>query len=767
MRGGRAAEVAATLILVLGTALGFAAAGLPTVVPASAPADVPSAERARQDLQAITATPHALGSVEHDRLRDYLVDRLRALGCDDVHVQYATGFDMRAGPIAATVANVIARKHGTLGGPAIVLSAHYDAVPRSFGAGDDGAGVAAILETLRALASSPPLQRDLIILFTDAEEEGLLGAEAFVSLHPWAKDVGVVLNFEGRGNAGPVYMFQTSPGNAPLIDALAQVAGARTNSLTGEVYRQLPSDTDLGIWLHSPLAIGALNFAHVDGYPHYHTPIDNLASLDPRVVQQMADYAFSLTRTLGTTDLTRLRTHDATYFNAPLVGVVHYPASGDLSVAVSELALVLLLIGLGRYRHTLTLRGLGRGAVALFVTLSLPVLVTLAAWYAIRLAHPGYREILQGDPYNSRAYLLAVAAFTLAVAVGVQRWVAARATAPEVAIAPMVLFGIAGVVVARLLPGASYLFCWPLLAALVCTTWWQWAEARGHTPPAWLALCALPALVLWPPLVTALEVALTAAMLPLSALLLALILSLVTMPLQLVGALRRWIMIGALAISGSALIWAEVHAPFNVERKRPDSLSYFVAADSMKAWWITFDHAPDRWTRRVLGAQPSRHDFAGYGFARRAGATMATPAERPMVPPSPVTVLADQSTPDGRRVHLHVARSGTGEFVAMYADSSIAISRMAINGRSLPDGDGTDRYASRYHVGTDGTVLRYFGVPEEGVDLWFTVGGDEHVTVRVVTATEGLPPISPRPPDLMSKPFVPTDMTIFGWAVRL
>ena len=128
-----------------------------------------------QDLRTIAGVPHPVGSVAHDRLRDYLVDRLRAAGCDNVHVQSATGFNTLDGPLAATVANVLCRKHGTHPGRAVLLTAHYDAVPRSFGAGDDGVGVAAILETVRALMSGPPLANDLIVLFSDAEEDGLLG----------------------------------------------------------------------------------------------------------------------------------------------------------------------------------------------------------------------------------------------------------------------------------------------------------------------------------------------------------------------------------------------------------------------------------------------------------------------------------------------------------------------------------------------------------------------------------------------------------------
>jgi hypothetical protein len=774
MRGGRAAEIVAALILVLGTWLGFATAGLPRLAGAGDEPPNPSAfqlQNAMAHLRIIAETPHPVGSTAHDRVRDYLVDQLRKLGLSDVHVQSATGFNTLDGPIAATVANVVGRTRGTGTGPAILLMAHYDAVPRSFGAGDDGAGVAAILETLRAaLAATPSLDRDLIVVFSDAEEDGLLGAEAFVDLHPWAKDVGVVLNFDARGDTGPVYMFQTTPGNSPLIRALARgVADARANSLTGEVYRHLPSDTDLSIWLHSGFAVGAFNFANVGGYTHYHTPIDNLASFDPRVLQQMGDYALGLTVGLGHTPLTGLRTTDAIYFNAPIVGVIRYPASWALMLGIDSIAIVVVLLGLGLYRRTLRGGGIGRGALALLLSLAIPTIVTLAGWRIISLLHPDYREILQRDPYNSLWYLLAFSAFTVAVVVEVQRRFATRATPPEMAIAPALVWGALGLVVAVTLPGASYLFAWPLFAAAASAGWWRRSERDGRVPASVMALLAVPVLVLWGPLIQSLEVALTARMLPFLMLLLALVLSLLSMPLQLVGRTRSWIVAAGLLISAGALVRAEVTAGFNDTRKRPDSLARIVDADSGRAWWASFDNRVDSWTANALGADPVLRPFTEYGVGR--GLMLATAVAGPVnVPPSPVQVLENLAVDGGRRIHLRVAQSGVGEFAALYSDSGATVTGMTINGRVLPDGTG-DKYRAQYHMGAAGVILQYNGVPEEGVDLRFTITTDKAVAIRVVTGVEGLPgtttgPLPPRPVEMMAKPFVPTDMTITGWTIR-
>jgi hypothetical protein len=38
------------------------------------------------------------------------------------------------------------------------------------------------------------------------QELGLNGAALFVTQHKWAKDIGLVLNFEARGSSGPSYM---------------------------------------------------------------------------------------------------------------------------------------------------------------------------------------------------------------------------------------------------------------------------------------------------------------------------------------------------------------------------------------------------------------------------------------------------------------------------------------------------------------------------------------------------------------------------------
>lgn len=738
--------------VIAGAVASTLAGHLPPVAPAGAPATGISAARALPDLRFITAAPHPTGTPDHDRLRDYLVDRLRALDCQDVHVQSAVGFVTLNEPLAATVANVVCRKPGTHPGRAILLTAHYDAVPHGPGAGDDGAAVAALLETLRALDAGPPLDRDVIVLFTDAEEAGLLGAEAFVDLHPWAKDVALVLNFDDRGDQGPVYMFQTSPGNAPLIQALSSVHDANTNSLTGEVYRHLPSDTDLSIWLHSRFPVGALNFAAVGGYPHYHTPIDDLPSLDLRIVQQMGDDALGVVRQVGGASLSGLRTHDDIYWTMPLVGIVRYPAALALPVAVATALLVVAFLLVEAKRQKARPQAMLRSLGAMAGTIILAIATVSIGWKLATALHPAYADILQHEPYNGSAYLAAAAALVVTIAL-IARRLAGSVTLLEAVAPALVLWTILLLAVAAVLPGGSYLFQWPLVAVLLAVA----IAGRCANPivaTLVLAVAIVAVLVPWWSLIGALETALTVQMLSFCAALVALLACLLWPQL---GAWTAWPGIAAVfLVAAGAIVVAETHAGFTATRKHPDSLAWFVNADGDSARWVSADRAPDRWTRRWLGPNPARVAFPGDPFAAGRG-WLASPWQAVVRHDAAIALDVTQDS-TGRRVHLLIPRSGSGEIVTITTAPGASMSRVVINGRSLAAGDGS-RYSADYRVAANGTVILYDGLPPEGLDLRFST--PTRLRLRVETAVDGFPvPLPPRPADLMSKPFIATDMTI-------
>ena len=99
--------------------------------------------------------------------------------------------------VGTNAANIIGTIKGSGSGKSLLLLTHYDSSAHSsFGASDAGSGIATILEGVRAFLSKNiiPLN-DIHVVFTDAEEIGLLGAEAFVKNHKLIDNVGLVLNF--------------------------------------------------------------------------------------------------------------------------------------------------------------------------------------------------------------------------------------------------------------------------------------------------------------------------------------------------------------------------------------------------------------------------------------------------------------------------------------------------------------------------------------------------------------------------------------------
>src|SRR6185437_11821030 len=260
--------------------------------------------------------PHPAGSPEAEAVRGRILQELSALGVT-AHTQSGMSCygERRWDNIpCATVTNIIAEAVPGAG-KAVVLMAHSDSVAAGPGAGDDGSGVAILLETIRALkARHLSGTHPITAIFTDGEENGLLGASLFLRDRARRDTIGAVINVEARGNQGPSYLFQTSRGNGPLIALYVRgVQRYATSSLYGEIYKYLPNDTDLTPVLAA--GIPGYNFAFIGNVADYHTPLDRRENLDPRSVQQQGDAALALADGLASADYQRLKGEDDVYLD--------------------------------------------------------------------------------------------------------------------------------------------------------------------------------------------------------------------------------------------------------------------------------------------------------------------------------------------------------------------------------------------------------------------------------------------------------------------
>ncbi|HET8661927.1 MAG TPA: M28 family peptidase [Micromonosporaceae bacterium] len=745
---------AAGALLALGVvaALSVADVSPPDPRPASAAADEFSAGRAQAHIERFATRPHPTGSTASVEVVAYLEQTLRGLGLT-TEVQETVGVhDAHEGSKAALakVRNVVATLPGTASTGRVFLVAHHDSVQVTPGANDDGAGVAAILEVARALARGPRPRNDVVFLLTDAAEVCMCGAAAFLGSHPLAKGPGVVLNLESRGSSGPAVLFETSERNAALVDVFAEAAPHPVGmSFSAEVYRRLPNDTDLTLFLERGFA--GLNAAHIDGGSAYHRPVDVPAAVDQASLQHHGDNALGLARAFAGKDLATMdASGDATYFPVP-GALVRYPGWLVWPLAVLAAAAVAALGWFARRQGVVS----GRRLAAGFGAAALPILVAPVAaqllWAVVAAIRPGYSQLL--EPYRPLWYRLAILALTAAVLLGWYAWLRRRVGAQALAVGGLGWLALLGLLLAAGVPGGSYVAALPALAVALAGL-----VALAYPRPA-VQLAALTAgaavaiLVLLPTVVTmfpAMSLAKGGA-----AALFAMLLGLAVLPVVEVALPRgsgRWL--AAAPAGGAALLAAVLAATglvvdrFDAAHPTGTNLMYALDADTGQARWASRETKPGPWTDRyVNGTARMDQDFP---LLVHGEAELSTgPAQASPLPAPKLTVLADQRSGDLRTLRMRIQPQRPVRLLAFYVDRAGGTVQLAVvAGQQLP----ANGHVTGHHS-DDGRwtfSVQFFGPPAEGVEveLVLRAGSGGSVPIRVIDGSDGLdglPGFVPRP----------------------
>ncbi len=740
-----------TAVVVIG--LGFASLllnGPPTPRPADASADTFSAARAMRHVGQIARRPHPLASVEHDRVRDYIVAELGRLGLA-AERQPAIAIRASNRAIGGRIENVMARLAGTEHTRAVLLATHYDSGPVSPGAADDGSGVATLLESLRALTAGPPLRHDVIALFTDGEENGLLGADAFAKAHPWAKDAAVALNFEARGTRGPSLMFETGPDNGVVVRAWAGTAPRPAgSSLSQEIYQRLPNDTDFSVF--RAIGIGGLNFAFIGNWKAYHSPLDSVANLDPGSLQQHGDAALAMTRYFGQIDLETVRGPDEVYFSLPYPHVVvRYPETWALPLAGLAAVFWLIAAWIARGRKQASIGGIVLGVAVCAVFSAAAVFAGLRAARALEWLHsrwlpPG--NVLVSGSY-ALALVLAIVTAWCALYVLLRRWFAPRTMMLSASLAGAVV----AVLSARNLAGGSYVFLWPLLAGLAAVLAFtaEGADPVSRTGRAFVlwALSLPAALILWP-LAEMLFSAVGMSAMGGAALAVVTVFGLAVLAphLELVADGRRWWPAGlALAAAAAVFAFGAVTTRDSAATPRAESVVYAVDADARDAMWVARTDRSDAWISQYLGAaaKPGRPGWLVPPWAAAGSAAGYRHARAPLVETAaPSAALIESvASSDGRRLTLRVVPASDGHALSAWIAGPRVLQAL-VGGRdagaALPD----QRWWS----------LDFANAPIAGLELTLQLHGADPVLLTLVDTAIGLPAIpgasfAPRPPWMM------------------
>src|SRR6266404_2767746 len=652
--------------------------------------------------------PHPIGSPAGARIREAVVGRLTALGYAP---ELQSGFVCRDAVCGSPV-NIVATLGGSTGDKdAVMLAAHYDSVPAGPGASDDGAGVATLLEIARILAARPPPPHPIVLLLTDGEEAGLLGAQLFVRQHRLSRQVKAVVNLEARGTSGPSLMFETGTANTWLMRLYGSaVARPFTNSLYYLVYKRLPNDTDFSVF---KAAYQGFNFAFIGDVGRYHTPLDSVANASAGSIQHQGDNALSALSALANSPTLHPPVGESVFFDGFARTLIAWPTEFALPAALLALALLLAEADFLLHKGAVAAREIMWGGVGM--TCMLVLATSLCAGLLALAVAAGKVPPFSGASWISQPapMQIAAAAIALLAAGGAGAWLSQRA-------------GFWGYWMA-----AS-------LGALPSTV----SLMRHRTAPRWAADFAalFPALVIFAsvlPLVRFLYMALGSLAWPVSTLVLGLgAAALLPLLASASRRVQRWVMAAAalFVMSGAALTLSL--PTYSAEWPERINLEYWLDADTGQSHYLVRCDSlrlPPALAAAAHFDPVPRPSFAGDESTAFYAAAPKLALAAPALQPTPAAQLAVESKAADSAAHfdlrLRSLRGAPEALVVFPASAQVA-------DIALVTAAGPVR-ATVNRLRNGATLLDIVSLPADGVEFSVDAAGRSPLVVQVLDQLAG------------------------------
>ncbi len=660
-----------------------------------APEDAFSSARARAQLVRLLGdeSPHPIGSAANRLVKARLIEQLKELGLTPVLQD--TIVCGGKWPVCGRVENVLARIDGerTSG---VLLMAHYDSVASAPGAGDDGAGVATLLEVARALRSAPTPHNSILFAFTDGEEPGLLGAEAFFSQHAWANDVEAVINIEGSGSTGPSLLLRPGPNSRFIVDTYrAEAKFPVASSFSQELFKRMPNDTDFSV--SSRYNKRGLDFAFAGERNHYHTPLDTIANLSPATLQHHGENVLPLARALSNADLASVAPNDVYTTLLQSVWLQYTPATG-LLLSI----LVIAALALATWRRWQGLAHFIGAFGIVLLTIAAIILIEVGA-FALADLIAGTRVSWPANPWPWRLIVYAVPVIALAL----QRPLVRRVGFWNTLLAAWWWWALLTLVLAWYLPLATHLMLPVVLVAAVVIVVLAFVHALDSPSlrcGAAMLNAAIAGLFVFP-LAYMGELTQGWALAPVIYVPLALV-AVTLLPLVDRGRVKaaRWTATVA-AIAG--LAWLGWTPLYSEQRPQYLNFTYVLDADSMKASYQAW--TPNALPPRVAAVMP---------FVKTASPMPWTKSEDYV---APTTVLERATTgveinpPSGTTRSLHLSPAEATDTIGIAIPAAAKVTGVRIDGHPVViDSEPHDGYR----------IVRFVAPPPDGFTVEIDAGAE-------------------------------------------
>jgi hypothetical protein len=741
----------------------------PPIVPADAPENIFSAERAAVHFPHIASKPNPLGSSENEAVFQYIINHLESKGLSPLTHETIFYDHFRYTQRAAFLKNILLRIPGTESGKAVLIMGHYDSVSDAPGASDNGAAVIAMLEVIRMLEHHPPLKNDLIFLFPDGEEYGLLGAEAFFQQHDWAKNVGMVLNLEAMGTRGQSLMFETGFNNLRVIREFAAAAPYPAgNSLSVELWKRMPNATDFDVFKYREFQ--GLNFAYIGDSFDYHTPGDNIENTDLRSVQHHGSYLASLVLHFGNITLDFESKQDAVYFNTLGYGFIFYPYSAVPFITVLITILFICITAAGIYNKRLKPLKILSCLISFIILLLIFFAVFSSLFQIISSYYPGssarlleynqtgilagfalaaaaiasfYFRMLTGGVKLSKLLPSAAAVILLfllsgqitfikiAITLAAAAWLFFAHKKPaqmqDVWTGAMAAWTLLMITSTFIVPGASFLFTWPLFFSMIPLVIVVFTKNIENTFifNVLILLCAVPVLCWLSMVMYLIQLAMGLDFISIVLIIAGLMSGLLVPHLHQMTRVKSVLIPGFLFTAGVFLILSRTAGlDFDEKYRKQNSIVFVSDTDAGGSYWFTWHEKPDEWTKHFLTDQPDTiYRKMIFPVSSENSKVPAKKSDAAALNPSVITVLADKTEDGERMLKLGIIpeKDVSDFYFYINTDNHDAYVRV----------EELEKHSLRNFRNTDWKMFSWHAPPDDGITISIYTEKDQRINLHL------------------------------------
>ncbi|MBU3011231.1 M28 family peptidase [Polaribacter vadi] len=726
-----------------------------------------SKNNALHHLKNISQNTHFVGTKEHKNVQNYIVNVLQKMGLE-TEIQTQTTINKKW-MATTTTENIIAKIKGTENGKALLLLTHYDSSPHSSkGASDAGSGVVTILEGIRAfLANNKSHKNDIIILISDAEELGLLGAQAFIDNHKWAKDVGLVLNFEARGSGGPSYMLMETNGkNSKLLTEFlaAKPNFPVANSLMYSIYKKLPNDTDLTVF-REDANINGFNFAFIDDHFDYHTTQDTYERLDRETLLHQADYLMQSLNYFSNSDLENLNSdEDLVYVNFPFIKMLTYPFAWVTPMLIIAVVIFILLLIYGFSSKKITIKGSLMGFIPFLISIVICGVISFYGWQLIETIHPHYKDILHGFTYNGYTYIFAFVFLNLTILLIVYKLFKKQKKTRDLLIAPIFIWLIINLFISNYLKGAGF-FIIPVFIALfiLAISLFMYFDDRSNR--ILFTILSIPTIYIFSPMIQMFPVGLGLKNLFISGILIALIFGL--MSLVFYNKKAKWMLRFSIILTFIFFGLASYNSNFSVDNKKPNSIVYIQNSDDKTAYFGTYNNILDNFTKQIFDKTATKGSIKNAETKSKYNTRFKyhKKTDYRNILPSDISVDIDTIIGNNRFLELVISPKRKVNKLEFITKNKITLKQFKVNDALVLKG--------KNYTKKSGTFLIYhFANSDEDLTISFTIDVNQELDVILNEISYDLLTnsnfsINPRSEEMMPMPFVTNDAIIISKKLKL